>query len=274
MNNLRRIIKKWLYGKCPGFAGSFPYFDTKVYFPKDSLIFRVACEQGFYEKDNLHILSSLVKPNSTYFDIGANIGLMSIPILHTNDSCTVVSFEPSPNTLHFLNHTADNSRFTDRWKVVGKAVSSQVGTLDFFIASPDMGAFDGFKDTQRANTNNRIEVPVTTIDVEWESLGKPAVSVIKIDVEGSELEALQGGANCIEAEKPTILIEWNATNLKAYDCSPESLLIFAEKHDYLICSLPNLVPILDPNFLRIHMIKTESFLLLAKGEFTSPSTLN
>jgi len=257
----RKIIKQWLYGKCPGFSGAFPYFGTKVYFPKDSLIFRLACEQGIYEQDNLDILSLLVRPNSTYFDIGANIGLMSIPILQRNDSCMVVSFEPSPNTLRFLSRTVESSNFFERWKIVGKAVGSQVGTLGFFMASPDMGAFDGFKDTRRANTDRQIEVPVTTIDVEWEALGRPAVSVIKIDIEGAELEALKGASKCLEKEKPYILLEWNATNLKAYNCSIDNLLVFAEQQQYLICSLPNLIPIFEPELLKLQMFKTETFLL-------------
>jgi FkbM family methyltransferase len=259
---LRKQIKKWLYGKCPGFAGAFPYFGTKVYFPKNSLIFRLACDQGIYEQDNILILHSLVKPNSVYFDIGANIGLMSIPILHKCDSCTVVSFEPSPNALQFLTRTADNSQFSKRWKVIGKAAGSKNGTLDFFIASPDMGAYDGFQDTKRANTNNRIEVSVTTIDIVWKSLGEPAVSTIKIDVEGAELETLQGAINCITKEQPSILIEWNISNLDVYNCSQESLIVFARQHNYQVYSLPNFVPILNPELLKLHMIKTESFLLL------------
>ncbi len=265
MMNIRKNIKQWLYGKCPGFAGAFPYFGTKVYFPKNSLLFRLACKQGIYEHENLNILSLLVRSNSTYFDVGANIGLMSIPILSRNTSCRVVSFEPSPNTLDFLKRTAESSEFSARWTVLGKAAGSQVGTLDFFIASPDMGAYDGFKDTKRENTNNQIQVLVTTLDVEWEALGKPAVSVIKIDVEGAEILTLNGAINCLKKEKPYILVEWNATNLKAYGFSSESLLVFAETHSYQVCSLPDLIPIFDSELLKIHMNKTESFLLFPKA---------
>ncbi|MEH2361348.1 FkbM family methyltransferase [Nostoc sp.] len=268
MMNIRKNIKQWLYGKCPGFAGSFPYYGTKVYFPKNSIIFRLACEQGIYEQENLNILSSLVKPNSTYFDVGANIGLMSIPILQQHNSCMVVSFEPSPNTYKFLNRTSESSQFNKRWKVISKAVGSQAGTLDFFIASPDMGAFDGFKDTKRANTNNQIEVPVTTIDIEWETLGKPKLSVIKIDVEGAELETLKGALNCIQNDQPSILLEWNATNLQAYNCPVESLIMFAEKYNYQVYSLPNLIPVFNVESLLLHMINTESFLLFSSKKAT------
>jgi FkbM family methyltransferase len=263
---LQKKLKKWLYGSCPGFAGSFPYFGTKTYFPKNSLLFQLACDQGIYESDNLKLLCSLAEPDSTYFDVGANIGLMSIPILSNCDTCTVVSFEPSPNTVDFLNRTKINSKFGDRWKVISKATGSKVGILDFFIASPDMGAFDGFKDTRRVNTNNRVEVTVTTIDNEWKSLGEPVVSLIKIDIEGSELETLSGALNCIQKHHPSILLEWNSSNLKANNCAPESLLIFAEKYNYRVYSLPFLTLVTDLDFLILSMTITESFLLFPVSE--------
>ncbi len=78
---LTKRAKKLLYGKFPGFAGSFPYCGVKVYFPANSLIFQRACEEKIYERDLVRLLSALVRPETAYFDVGANIGLMSIPIL-------------------------------------------------------------------------------------------------------------------------------------------------------------------------------------------------
>jgi FkbM family methyltransferase len=259
---IRKQIKEWLYGSCPGFAGAFPYYGTKVYFPKNSLIFKIACEQGIYEKENIHILSSLIKPDSVYFDVGANIGLMAIPVLHQSNSCTVVSFEPSPTTLQFLTRTVKESEFSDRWQLIGKAAGSSMGTLDFFTASNDLGALDGFQDTKRAGEMSKITVPVTTLDAEWLAMDKPSVSAIKLDIEGAELAALEGALQCITTERPCILTEWNPVNLKAYDCDPKSLLNFVEKAQYKIFSLPYLIPVHNSVGLKTQMMTTESFLLL------------
>ena len=100
--NPRQHLKYWLYGRCPGFAGSFPYFGTKVYFPKGSLSFRSACKQGIFEADNVRILQALARPDAVLFDVGANIGLMAVPVLRHEPGCRVVSFEPSANVLSFL----------------------------------------------------------------------------------------------------------------------------------------------------------------------------
>jgi hypothetical protein len=89
---LRQTIKYWLYGRCPGFAGSFPYFGTRVYFPPGSKSFLAACEQGIFEADNVRLLQGLVRPGSYFFDVGTNIGLMSAPVLHTAPDVRIVSF--------------------------------------------------------------------------------------------------------------------------------------------------------------------------------------
>lgn len=264
MIKLRRKMKKWLFGKCPGIRGSFPYYGAKVYFPEGSHIFDMACEQGVYEHENIVLLLSLVKPKSYFIDVGANIGLMSIPILHSCLDCKVMSFEPSPNALPFLLRTAAESKYSDRWIIVGKAAGEESGETKFHLASPDKGAFDGINDTERVKSEKEIIVTMTTIDAEWESFGKPAVSVIKIDVEGAELLALRGGRGCIATERPFILVEWNTDNLRAYNCAPEELLGFAKNIGYRVFGIPSFIPVTDKVELRTQMLRTENFLLVSE----------
>ena len=262
---LRRAFKRWLYGSCPGVAGAFLYFGTRVYFPVGSHIFNLACKQGIYEMQNVFLLQSLIQPNSVYFDVGANIGLMAVPFLVHCQTCRVISFEPSSNSLGYLKRTVAGSEFGDRWQVIGKAVGSAEGELDFCIAPAAEGAFDGFRATSRVSAPETIRVAVTTLDREWEALGKPRVSVIKLDVEGAELAALAGAIACIQAEQPCILVEWNAANLPAYDCPPERLLAFADQIGYQVVAVPSLLPVSNPTLLHLHMQQTENFLLMPAG---------
>jgi hypothetical protein len=46
--NLRKQIKRWVYGSCPGMAGRFPFFGIQVYFPGGSQAFPAACKQGSF----------------------------------------------------------------------------------------------------------------------------------------------------------------------------------------------------------------------------------
>jgi FkbM family methyltransferase len=268
MITIRRKMKKWLYGKCPGIRGAFPYYGTTVYFPKNSLIFNMACDQGTYEHEIVRLLLTLVKPNSHFFDVGANIGLISLPILFHIESCQVVSFEPSPNALPFLMRTVEKSRFRNRWKVISKVVTDQEGDVKFALSSAALGAFDSIRDTKRAGHKNEIVLPATTLDIEWAQMNRPSVSAIKIDVEGAELSVLRGAQNCIENCRPYILLEWNALKFASYHFQSKDLLSFANDIHYKVCSAPHLIPIDvdDETTLSVQMLRTENFLLVPAGK--------
>jgi FkbM family methyltransferase len=225
----------------------------------------MACDQGTYEHEIVRLLLTLVKPNSYFFDVGANIGLISIPILFHIESCQVVSFEPSPNALPFLMRTVEESRFRNRWKVIGKVVTDHEGEIKFAISSAAFGAFDGIRDTKRVGHTNEIVLPATTLDREWEQMNRPNVSTIKIDVEGAELSVLRGAKNCIENCRPCILLEWNALNFAPYHFESEDLLYFAKDIRYKLFSAPDLMPIDDETTLTVQMLRTENILLVPKN---------
>jgi hypothetical protein len=106
-----------------------------------------------------------------------------------------------------------------------------------------------------------VKVPVTSIDLEWNDLGCPKVSVIKIDVEGAEADVLAGAKNCIADCKPYIFLEWNHTNLSAYGTSPGYLLKIADNLNYGIYVIPNMVKVNSEDELLVQMLFSENFLL-------------
>jgi len=258
----RSRIKEWLYGSCPGFAGSFPYCGTRIYFPRRCRLFQTTCRQGVFERDNVNLLCRLARRGGTVFDIGANIGLMAAPILRNCPNTTVVSFEPSPSTLKYLEKTISISPYRSRWTLVPKAVCDSDGVVHFYTAAAvEMAAFEGLADTTRGGPTRQVTVSATRLDVEWESLGKPTISAIKIDVEGAEMRVLSGAEGCLSAQRPPILLEWNADNLKASAVLPNRILEFAQQTAYSLHSVPQLTRIADDSELRLHMEMTESFLL-------------
>ena len=258
----RKRVKRWLYGSCPGLRGRFPYFGTKVYFPPGSLAFVAVCNQGSYEPDNARVLQAMTLPDTWLFDVGANLGLMSIPVLAAQPKANVLSFEPSKNSLPYLRRSIAESPYGDRWQLVPKAVGERSGRVGFALASPENALFDGLLDTARVAVSCETEVEMTTLDTEWERLGRPAVSAIKIDVEGAELRVLDGAARCLASQRPALLLEWSATNLPAYNTTPESLLVFAESSGYRVHTVPHFVAVTNWQELRVHMAFTENFLLL------------
>ena len=261
--NPRQKIKYWLYGCCPGLAGSFLYFGTRVYFTKRSRTFAAVCAQGIFEESIVRTLFALAKPNTTVLDVGANLGLMAVPLLAEHQRVRVVSFEPSPNALHHLQRTHRECAFSDRWTLVPKAVGSQSGSAQFSLsASKEDSLYDGLRPTRRVAVTRQVKVEITTINETWQALGAPPISLIKCDVEGSELDVFRGASECIKTHRPAIVTEWNACNLAAYDCPPESLLQFAEQNSYRLYALPHFARVENPRHLELVMRFVENFVLL------------
>lgn len=258
---LRQRAKYWLYTSVPGFAGRFPYYGTSVQFPRGAPIFRVICEQGGFEPEIVERLVKLAHPGTTVFDVGANLGLMAIPVLRACDSCRVVSFEPSPNSLAFLRQTNRESSFGDRWQVIEKALAGAAGETDFVVGRPEDALFEGFKSSHLADART-IKVPVSTLDNEWRAIGAPHVSVVKIDVEGAEGQVLDGARALLSTERPALVIEWHEPYLQRFGTPPAQLLGVAAEYCYQIFTVPHGIEVRDAAALRVQMMACQNFLLL------------
>lgn len=255
-------LRQWLKYRLYGALCRFRYFGVWVYFPPRSNAFKAACEQGIFEADNFRVLLAAARQDTLIVDVGGNIGLTAIPLLRRLPSVKVVSYEPSSNSMPYLARTREASGMRDRWQIVDKALGAAQGAVGFSLSDPADAFFDGLKPTGRVRQSSKTTVEMTTLDAEWARLGRPPVSVIKIDVEGAELEVLRGAAECIAAARPAILLEWNAANVAAYGLPPDEILRTAAALNYRLHAVPTLVPVGTDAELRVHMAFTESFLLL------------
>ena len=259
---VKNILKKTLYKNYLKQKGAFNYFGEKVFFPKNSTTFIVVNNNGIYEHEILKFLLNNIKDNSTYLDIGANIGLMSIPVLKQNKTIKVISVEASPNTFSFLKKTHAASSFKNQWVIYNNAVSDNNGELDFFISANADGSYESMKDTGRTTFSEVIKIAGKTINEIWKSAGTPLVSVIKSDIEGADLLALRGGEECIRQCRPMIVLEWNKVNIGAYNFQHQDLLDFCSKHNYYCYAIPAVIAVNKAIELELHSILTENFLLV------------
>jgi FkbM family methyltransferase len=248
----------------PWLAGSFPYCGTRVFFPKNAYIFTIVCEEGIYEKEVLRHIQTVVKPGSWYFDVGANIGLLSVPVLRSCTHVHVLSFEPSPNSRPYLLKTWENCPWKNRWKIIEKAAGDRPESSHMSLSPPHLGGYDGIKHTQRVKRSDIVTVEMTTIDTEWRALGRPPVSCMKLDVEGAELLALSGAREMIAVARPFIIMEWFEQNFKHYGYNAEDLIVTADELDYDLFSSAHLTPISSWQILKMQLGLTASFVLVPR----------
>jgi FkbM family methyltransferase len=245
----------------PGFVGSYPYCGVNVNYPQGAWIIDAACEQVIFESENAQLVSRMVRPNSSYYDIGANLGFLSIPVLQQNPDVKVISFEPSPSYLPYLSRTAKESIHASRWEVVGKAIGATVGQIEFGVGS--VGKFDDMiaNATFHPNQEKLVQVPITTIDEHWRTSGRPDVSFIKIDTEGAEFQGLLGAVECLEACRPFVLMECSELHLRAFGQTPKQVFEWIIRQKYAVTCLPNLIPVRTPDEFQAHLLFAYSYLL-------------
>ena len=255
--NLRKSIKRLVYGR----AGYLPYMGTRIYFPPNAFILDEVCEQGIYEDHILRHIQDAVMPGTWYIDAGANTGFLSVPMLSNFPDVKVLSFEPSPNTRAYLQRTWRESPWQDRWTIVNKAVGDHIGEVEFSLSDPALGGYDGLKHTKRVASRGKEMVPMTTLDQEWQALGRPRVSCIKMDLEGAEMLALNGARELIRANHPWIFLEWYKENFQWFGHEAKDLLNAADEFGYELVSLNNLSVIRSAPVLTMQMRVTSAFVL-------------
>ena len=166
----------------------------------------VAFATGTAEPRLQSALTSELRPGATFFDIGANVGFMTLIAARlVGPSGRVLAFEPVPaNAAAIRENVALNG--IDWVEVHETAIARSTGNASLIIS--DVSAFSRLA-TVNVPTGAResIEVPVTSIDEFLAGGGHPAPDVVKIDVEGAELEVIEGMRRTLAEHHPVLLCE-------------------------------------------------------------------
>lgn len=163
---------------------------------------------GTYEPALLEAIEHFVRPNLTVYDVGANIGYVSLVLAKAvGPSGQVVAFEPLPANLVRLRANMALNPEGSRVQVVGAAVGAQAAEAAFMVhKSGGMGKLQAAKGRQ-AEYEGSIPVEVIALDEWTKDHRKAAPRLIKIDVEGGEAAVLEGLTSTLKNDQPTILIE-------------------------------------------------------------------
>jgi Methyltransferase FkbM domain len=77
-----------------------------------------------------------------------------------------------------------------------------------------------------------VTVAVDTLDELCEREAISRLDFVKIDVEGAELQVLEGGQRVIETHRPVLLIEIEARHAARYGCSPDDITSWLFQRGY------------------------------------------
>jgi FkbM family methyltransferase len=170
------------------------------------------------------LLKRILRPGSSFVDIGANVGYYTrLASRLVGPGGRVVAFEPLLAALALLRLNTAELENTD---VHAVALSDFVGEATFAIRKHgDTSSLRTASDGSR-----EIRVEVTTADCMLRDL--PAISLIKIDVEGFELEVLRGAEETIRQHRPVVYFECLPEFLESRGHAMESFQSYFEEADY------------------------------------------
>jgi FkbM family methyltransferase len=151
----------------------------------------------------------LVKTGDVIWDIGANIGLFSLAAaVRAGDRGEVIAFEPDTWLVQLLRRTsaAQPPRYASI-KVVPAAVASEISLRQFSIAarSRASNALAEYGSSQMGGVQE--QQLVATFNLDWLVTKLPRPNIVKIDVEGAELEVLRDQSYMLNEVRPVILCE-------------------------------------------------------------------
>jgi FkbM family methyltransferase len=157
---------------------------------------------GRYEREVEAALSRLITAETTFVDVGANIGYFTV--IFSRSARTVYAFEPVPGVFERLSRNLSLNGCKNV-RALQLAVSKERATLRMYESKIS----DGHDSTVRRFEHDRsILVQAVSLD---EALDPSAKDIVmKVDVEGSETDVLMGALGLIRSGRVSaIVVEWS-----------------------------------------------------------------
>jgi FkbM family methyltransferase len=229
VNILPYNIRHWIKG-VPGVAASQrwllrrflegePFLHTVNGGPAAGLKFEISLPHdkavwtGTYEHEFASAIVDHIRPGDICYDVGGYRGFMSGAMALAAASQVFV-FEPHPTNQQALNRLCElNPALPVR--VIGVALGNNDGTGRLKIMPQfSMAKLTASSFQEQATFVKEIDVRICRIDTMVQANEIPVPDLLKIDVEGAELEVLMGAEQVLRKRKPYVFLEAHSSVLE------------------------------------------------------------
>lgn len=183
---------------------AFPGLGGRIYLNIKESSMMLARAFGLYELRKVKAVQALLKSGDTFVDVGGNKGdfaLLAAKI--TGDSGRVFCIEPEPTNCKWIRQSIQLNKY-ENVELCSVALSDRnsEALLHLGTKSGSHTLLSG----QPERNQGCLKVPTRTLDALLKERRAPSVQMIKIDVEGAELQVLRGSVETIKNNPDIVLL--------------------------------------------------------------------
>jgi len=250
---LRKIINKFGYDivkfstgsekfRIKSDIGNLNLYDTptgKYYLPagiKKDVVANSIKNGVYFEQEIIDVAKQYIKKDTAVLDVGANFGQMSILFSKlVGEGGKVYSFEAEPTINAILKKSVAVNNCSNI-EIISGAVYNENGKKIVF-PEPDFKRFDSYG-SYGVDPNAGSGRTVNTLTIDSLNIDIP-ISFMKVDIQGSDLFALQGTVKTIQKHKMPILFEFEEQFQQEFKTSFNDYAEFVRGINYRFASVTN-----------------------------------
>lgn len=184
-----------------------------------------------YEPDVRSFLQYALRPGDTFIDCGANVGYFSVQAgALVGSHGQVIAIEANPRTFKLLERNLLANHFGTP---VHCALTSQTGEVELFMP----GDWDVYSSLRadglvEGHADQSFKVAARTLDEVVSDLALKKVDLVKVDIEGGELDVLRSAPKLLSTLRPLIIAEYGVKTWASFGVNAQDLKELTQKFDY------------------------------------------
>lgn len=184
-------------------------YDFFMFLDPFSHLGKILTDDELYEKDTCYMINKYIKKDSIFFDIGANEGFFSVVASKKIITGKIYCFEPQKNLLKIIEKNLLKNNFKNFFLLdFGIGESEYFTNLNVF-QDTNTGASSILKKHFLNTKKTKIKIKSLDHFVSEERL-YDQIDLVKIDIEGYEIQAIKGMENLLKEKKiNTLLIDYH-----------------------------------------------------------------
>lgn len=190
---------------------------------------------GLYDPPETQLLYRLLQPGDIFLDVGANVGYYTLVASQiVGPDGQVHAFEPIAQNTAALRETITQNNISNIL-VNEVAVGATPGSLQLYVGDREIGNSGWASIVSSQKRTKGLTVEKISLDRYLQAREITQVQLVKLDIEGSELQALQGMESLLSGpDAPSLLCEVNPYLLGKLNLSPRVLTTYLDERGYLL----------------------------------------